>query len=62
MRRFNFKHSVFKTTMSSESRVWESQERMKRRTEAELPAWIEQLHPVTRETLLGAFETWTMSS
>jgi hypothetical protein len=29
---------------------------MKRRTEAELLAWIEQHQPVTREKLPGAFE------
>ena len=31
------------------------QARMKRRTKAELLAWIEQHQPVTRERLLGAF-------
>jgi hypothetical protein len=29
---------------------------MKRRTKAELLAWVEQHQPVTREKLLGAFE------
>ena len=29
---------------------------MAKRTKAELLAWIEQLQPVTREKLLGAFE------
>jgi hypothetical protein len=32
------------------------EERMKKRTKAELLAWIEQHQPVTREKLLRAFE------
>ena len=42
--------------MPSRSHACESQERMEKRTKAELLAWIEQHQPVTREKLLGTFE------
>jgi hypothetical protein len=43
-------------SQAKENNYPKHQERMKRRTKAELLAWIEQHQPVTRGKLLDAFE------